>query len=318
MAVVSKDSLPPFGHALAGSAGAMFALALVYPLDIIKTRIQVQAKHENIDEKDQENYKSAMDGILQILNKEGISGLYAGLGSSLFGTAFTNFTYFYCYSLIRASYNRRYNRTGGTLSTALELALGAAAGALTTLVTTPVSVVTTRQQTLPISERQNLVRTCKSIIKEEGVEGLWHGIKPSLILCVNPAITYASFEKIKQFVLKSLSVTSLSPGLSFLVGALSKTLATVITYPYIMAKVRLQWKPSKDMKDRVVAYKGALDVLSRVLKTDGFFGWYKGMSTQITKAVLSQALLFMMKDIFTNYTVLLFALVRATRQKVVQ
>jgi hypothetical protein len=38
------------------------------------------------------------------------------------------------------------------------------------------------------------------------------------------------------------------------------------------------------------------------------------MSTQITKAVLSQALLFMMKDIFTNYTVLIYALIKASQK----
>jgi hypothetical protein len=39
------------------------------------------------------------------------------------------------------------------------------------------------------------------------------------------------------------------------------------------------------------------------------------MSTQISKAVLSQALLFMMKDIFTRYTILVFAFVRALKVK---
>jgi hypothetical protein len=29
------------------------------------------------------------------------------------------------------------------------------------------------------------------------------------------------------------------------------------------------------MKDRVVVYKGSIDILTRVLKTEGFFGWYK-------------------------------------------
>jgi hypothetical protein len=38
------------------------------------------------------------------------------------------------------------------------------------------------------------------------------------------------------------------------------------------------------------------------------------MSTQITKAVLSQALLFMMKDIFTNYTVLAYALLKNAKK----
>lgn len=240
----------------------------------IKTRIQVQAKHEQLDEKEQEHYTSAWDGIKQILDKEGLSGLYAGLGSSLIGTASTNFTYFYCYSLVRNAYNKRYNPSGGTLSTAMELILGALAGAMTTLVTTPVSVVTTRQQTLPSNERQGVLSTCATIVQEEGIAGLWRGIRPSLILCVNPAITYGSFEKVKQFVTEVLKLP-LTPGVNFVVGALSKTLATIVTYPYIMAKVRLQWKPSKDIENKVVAYKSAGDVLARVLKSEGFFGWYK-------------------------------------------
>lgn len=238
----------------------------------IKTRIQVQTKSKRVDS--EEHYASAWDGVKQIVEKEGLAGLYAGLGSSLIGTASTNFTYFYCYSLIRENYNKRYNPNGGTLSTALELVLGAAAGALTTLITTPVSVITTCQQTLPPAEREGVFATAKSIINEEGIQGLWRGIRPSLILCVNPAITYGSFEKIKQIVLTVFKL-QLTPGINFLVGALAKTLATVITYPYIMAKVRLQWRPSKEMQDKVVAYKGSIDVLARVLKSDGFFGWYK-------------------------------------------
>ncbi|KAG1456794.1 hypothetical protein G6F56_006753 [Rhizopus delemar] len=305
MTAITKETLPPIGHATAGSAGAMFASSIVYPLDII----QVQAKNGS----GEDHYNSAWDGIKRIVEKEGISGLYAGLGSSLIGTASTNFTYFYCYSFLRENYNKRYNPGRGTLSTALELTLGAAAGALTTLITTPVSVITTRQQTLPASERQDVIGTAKTIYEEEGIEGLWKGIRPSLVLCVNPAITYGSFEKIKQIVLSVLNLP-MTPWVNFLVGALSKTLATVITYPYIMAKVRLQWKPSKESKEKIVPYKGALDVLARVLKTEGVVGWYNGMSTQITKAVLSQALLFMMKDIFTNYTVLAFALVQAAKK----
>lgn len=253
----------------------MFLLIPICLYHSIKTRIQVQTKSKKASaDSDEEHYASAWDGITQIVKKEGISGLYAGLGSSLIGTASTNFTYFYCYSFLRENYNKKYNPNGGTLSTAFELVLGAAAGALTTLITTPVSVITTRQQTLPANERQSVVETCKSIVAEEGIQGLWRGIQPSLLLCVNPAITYGSFEKIKQIVLTVLKL-QLTPGVNFLVGALSKTLATVITYPYIMAKVRLQWRPSKDMKDKVVAYKGSIDVLTRVLKTDGFFGWYK-------------------------------------------
>jgi hypothetical protein len=30
----TKEALPPFGHAIAGSAGTMFAATVVYPLDM--------------------------------------------------------------------------------------------------------------------------------------------------------------------------------------------------------------------------------------------------------------------------------------------
>ncbi|CAO3597899.1 unnamed protein product [Absidia cylindrospora] len=294
MSNITKQTLPPVGHAFAGSAGAMFALALVYPLDIIKTRIQVQTKGDGSDGKDQqEHYDSAWDGICQIVAKDGFSGLYAGLGSSL---------------------PVRHQRTSRIFTATHCFGINTMSNTTTTVVVHYRRAwnLTTRQQTLPAEERQGVFETCQTIVKEEGVAGLWRGIRPSLVLCINPSITYGSFEKIKQLVLKLLRTSVLSSGAAFGVGALSKTLATVITYPYIMAKVRMQWKPSKEMAGKVQAYKGALDVLARVMKQEGFFGWYRGMSTQISKAVLSQALLFMMKDIFTNYTILAYALLKNT------
>jgi hypothetical protein len=88
----------------------------------------------------------------------------------------------------------------------------------------------------------------------------------------------------------------MTPGKAFWMGALSKTLATVVTYPYIMAKVRLQAKydsnpqnadedaqsseksttssPSKKRptKER---YSGAIDVLRQVYSEKGCVGWYQ-------------------------------------------
>ncbi|OZJ04224.1 hypothetical protein BZG36_02965 [Bifiguratus adelaidae] len=197
------------------------------------------------------------------------------------GVASTNFTYFYFYSSLR----KRSNPSGKTLSTAGELALGAAAGALATIFTIPVSVITTLQQTLPPTERQSLWGTGCSIVKEDGPQGLWRGLQPSLVLCVNPAITYGSFEKIKELTLKTLKRTTLTPLLAFYVGAFAKTLATIVTYPYIMAKVRMQYKPPKELRERTPEYKGALDVLARTLKNDGILGWYKENDVELNEDV---------------------------------
>lgn len=211
-----------------------------------------------------------------------------------------------------------------TLSTAAELLLGALAGALAQIFTIPVSVIATRQQVgRPTKLRDNIpleavvdnktddsfLGVAREIVEEEGVSGLWLGIKPGLVLTVNPAITYGVFERVKNIVLLAQATAKLSPWWSFLIGALSKTLATVVralflsisnfpahaapqvTYPYIMAKVRIQAR-SADAEDAVETHHalpkphtshhkdgshhvGALDILSRVWKKEGFTGWYQ-------------------------------------------
>ena len=74
----------------------------------------------------------------------------------------------------------------------------------------------------------------RAIIREDGITGLWLGLKPSLVLTVNPAITYGVFERVKGLMLlakeKSGREAKLTPWQAFFVGALSKTLATIVCF----------------------------------------------------------------------------------------
>ena len=116
------------------------------------------------------------------------------------------------------------------------------AGALAQIFTIPVAVIATRQQistskpltaeekALGIKRKGNgFIEIARDIIREDGIGGLWLGIKPGLILTVNPAITYGMYERVKSIVLFSEPATAkMSPLQSFTVGALSKSLATVV------------------------------------------------------------------------------------------
>jgi hypothetical protein len=85
-------------------------------------------------------------------------------------------------------------------STAIELSLGAAAGAVAQVFTIPVAVITTRQQTQPKGERKGLIETGKEVVdSEDGWTGLWRGLKASLVLVVNPAITYGAYQRLRTF-----------------------------------------------------------------------------------------------------------------------
>lgn len=86
-------------------------------------------------------------------------------------------------------------------NTAIELSLGAVAGAVAQVFTIPVSVVTTRQQTQPKGDKKGLIDTGKEVVhSEDGYSGLWRGLKASLVLVVNPAITYGAYQKLRLFL----------------------------------------------------------------------------------------------------------------------
>lgn len=314
LATLVLEPLSPFGDALAGSLGAVFANAVVYPLDIVKTRIQVQKRKDVKEETgdgaehsiDGEHYHGPLDAMRKMIKKEGITGLYSGIAGGLVGTASQNFAYFYWYTFVRDAYTARVP----TINTAMELVLGAVAGALSTIFTIPISVCTTRQQTASAARRRTLFGTVQEVVEEDGITGLWRGLRPSLILCVNPAITYGLFQILKKRIVGEAKLT---PGQAFAVGAMSKTVATVVTYPYIMAKVRMQHKHEDPVLALAQKDLTAIGILTKIAQEDGFLGLYKGIDTQITKAVMTQAILFYFRELFTKYTMIAYALMRRAR-----
>lgn len=62
-------------------------LAYRYPLITLSTRAQVESRRAK---------SSTLDAVRRIVQREGITGLYSGLESAMFGISITNFVYYYC------------------------------------------------------------------------------------------------------------------------------------------------------------------------------------------------------------------------------
>jgi hypothetical protein len=257
---------------------------------------------------DTTHYNSTWDALNKIVANDGVPGLYAGIQGALIGVASTNFAYFYWYSVVRTLYvsSQTLPTPPGTL---VELSLGAVAGAIAQVFTIPVAVVTTRQQTQGKDERKGMIDTGRDVINsEDGWTGLWRGLKASLVLVVNPAITYGAYQRLKDIMFPGK--TSLRPWEAFgkygssseiilliqllVLGAMSKSLATIATQPLIVAKVGLQSKPPPSRQGK--PFKSFIEVMQFIVHNEGLLGLFKGIGPQITKGVLVQGLLMMTKE----------------------
>lgn len=323
-------SLSPVEKAASGALASVIANTLVYPLDLSKTLIQTQVKARNkateINKSDSGDsvfepatakgelkYKHTLDALQKIYKKKGILGWYHGLFSSIFGTAAQNFSYFYWYTIVKRVYANIYKHIPNHKpSTFMELFLGALAAAISQMFTMPIGVITTQQQT--DKDHKNLYEITKEVYKHDGFTGFWRGLRVSLVLCINPSITYGSYERLKQILYASK--THLAPLESFSLGVIAKSLATITTQPLIVSKAMLQKKTSKEEANDPdnVKFDSFTHALEHLWHTEKLRGLYKGIAPQLIKGVFVQGLLFMFKDQLDIFFLFLLLLLKGKKK----
>lgn len=321
-------SLSPIEKAASGALASVIANTIVYPIDLSKTLIQTQVKkdegsgNKKLEDSDDSvsqraqkvKYKNTFDVLRKIHAKKGILGWYHGLFSSLLGTAAQNFSYFYWYSVVKRIYhNINKHIPNHKPTTGIELFLGALAAAISQMFTMPIGVITTQQQTDHSSK--NLLDITKDVLEQDGITGLWRGLRVSLVLCINPSITYGSYERLKQILFNGKQF--LSPLESFLIGMLAKSLATIVTQPLIVSKAMVQKKASKKVdeeeEDEDIKFDSFIQCLIHLWKTENIKGLYKGVAPQLLKGVFVQGLLFMFKDQLDILFLFLLQIIRRKR-----
>ncbi|CAP71101.1 uncharacterized protein PODANS_6_4690 [Podospora anserina S mat+] len=309
MSAQSKPVLPQndnVAHALAGAGGGILSMALTYPLITLSTRAQVESKRPGSE-------TAFLAAVQKIVAREGVSGLYSGLSSALFGISVTNFVYYYWYEWTRAFFEAAAEKSGRAskkLTTVESMIAGAIAGSATVILTNPIWVVNTRMTTRKAAatedgekkddleaqkarnKKPSTIGTLLALLKKEGPQALFSGVVPALVLVINPILQYTLFEQMKNAVEKKRRIT---PGVAFVLGALGKLFATTVTYPYITVKSQMHVEGGKK--------EGVTEALKRVVREEGYAGLYKGIGPKVSQSVITAACLFALKDVLYEYSV---------------
>lgn len=279
-------------------------------------------KQFQTDDEDAE-YKGIRDAILKIYRKEGgVRAFYSGVLQETFKGVADSFLFFLAYTYIRekrlATYGSRY------LTVPEEIGVGVLAGAFSKFWTTPIQNVVTRKQTAAMIAARDPMSTISpqlstkdialQIRHEKGLQGFWSGYSASLILTLNPSITFLLHRILLRFFVPKSRRSDPGARITFLLAAISKAMASAITYPFSLAKTRAQvssQKPSQATEPISETEKPESAIVSKVerarqrtvfstilhiARTEGLWALYQGLGAEVLKGFFSHGITMLMKD----------------------
>eukprot|EP00518_Triparma_eleuthera_P016030 CAMPEP_0197547628 /NCGR_PEP_ID=MMETSP1320-20131121/1942_1 /TAXON_ID=91990 /ORGANISM="Bolidomonas sp., Strain RCC2347" /LENGTH=323 /DNA_ID=CAMNT_0043107471 /DNA_START=157 /DNA_END=1125 /DNA_ORIENTATION=- len=294
-----KSAVPAFSGLLAGCTSTF----LLYPLELIKVRLQVNESYKGggVGSK---QFRTELRTIMNLSGGRGfmkLRGLYNGLGPSLVGNGVSWGGYFYVYENVKSRM-----AVDKELSSVDYIGAAAVSGATMVMLTNPIWLIKTRiQLQLPTAGEANytgVFDAATRIVKDEGFFALYKGVVPALMLVSHGMVQFGVYENLKKAFPsyaalkkstdKQVSVVERlvdsSGYLAF--GALSKMIASTVTYPVQVVKSRLQQR--QDAAFEIVKdaggeaggeikrvrrnYTTVLGTVTRIMRKEGVAGFFKG------------------------------------------
>ncbi|KAJ6600439.1 mitochondrial carrier domain-containing protein [Mycena vulgaris] len=149
---------------------------------------------------------------------------------------------------------------------------GAIAGISEILTFYPLDVVKTRMQLETGKSKHGLVGTFKTIITQEGFGRLYRGLVPPLLMeAPKRAVKFAANDFWGKTYLGFSGETKMTQQLSILTGCSAGATESFVVVPFELVKIKMQ--------DKTSTFKGPMEVVRHIIKTNGVLGMYAGMES---------------------------------------
>ncbi|CAH0721994.1 unnamed protein product, partial [Brenthis ino] len=281
MAVKSKDGITRDIIDMAmGGTSAMFATIFTNPIEVVKTRLQLQGELA-AKGKHAVYYKNVPHALYVVARTEGLIALQNGLPAML---GFQFFLNTFRLGVYRISERRGLTIVDGRTSFVRGAIAAGVGGALGSIAGTPFFLVKTRLQaqatkTIAVGHQHKHSGTfnaLRDIYKMEGVKGLFRGVGPQIPRgAVGSGSQMVSFTYAKEWLQNKGYIQS-PLLLSFMGANLGGIVMTFCLNPFDVIATRLSNQPV-DANNRGKLYRGMTDCFFKMLKAEGASAFYKGV-----------------------------------------
>lgn len=177
---IKKNTLPSFGHGIAGMLAGSTVSFIAAPVEHIKARLQIQYAAKKADRL----YKGPIDCTRKIIRFHGIRGLYHGLLATMI---FRSFFFFWwgSYDVFTKLFKKHTNLS----EPAINFWAGGLSAQVFWLTTYPTDVVKQRIMTDPLGgglndgtpQFRHWRDAAKAVYREAGWRGYWRGFLPCFL-----------------------------------------------------------------------------------------------------------------------------------------
>jgi len=256
------------GHLAAGAIGA----ATVYPIDLVKTRMQ----NQRFTKESERLYKNSWDCFIKVVKGEGPRGLYRGIVPQLIGVAPEKAIKLTVNDLLR----KLFRQPGGEVYFPLEVLAGGCAGASQVIFTNPIEIVKIRLQVQGEAKKFGVApKSTLTIVSELGFRGLYRGAAACLLRDIPfSAIYFPCYAKCKEWLADPVKGTS--PLNLLTAGALAGIPAASLVTPADVIKTRLQVEARAGQQ----TYRNIPHCAELVYKTEGFRAFWKGAGMRVFRS----------------------------------
>lgn len=265
-----------YSFTLGGIAGS-FGATVVYPIDLVKTRMQNQRSAVV----GQMLYKNSFDCAAKVLRNEGFIGFYRGLGPQLIGVAPEKAIKLTVNDLVRG---RATDPETGRIKLMWEVIAGGTAGGCQVLFTNPLEIVKIRLQVQGEAAKLEgaVPRGAVHIVRQLGLLGLYKGATACLLRDIPfSAIYFPAYAHLKKDVFnEGYHGKKLTFGETLLAAGIAGMPAAYLATPADVIKTRLQVEARSGQS----TYNGIGDAFRKILREEGASAFFKGGIARVVRS----------------------------------
>ncbi|XP_057689936.1 probable mitochondrial glutathione transporter SLC25A40 isoform X2 [Corythoichthys intestinalis] len=234
------------------------------------------------------HFNGTSDAFVKIVRNEGVRSLWSGLPPTLVMAVPATVIYFTSYDQLRVFLKVKM----GKYEQFAPMVAGAIARVGAASVISPIELLRTKLQSQKLSYRQ--LGTCvRTAVEVDGWLSMWRGLGPTLLRDVPfSAIYWYNYERGKRWLCQHYGTNEPTLPMTFMSGATSGTVASIITLPFDVVKTRRQVELG-EREAMKLSYKASstVSIMKKIVAQHGIKGLFTGFLPRVVKVAPACAIM---------------------------